>query len=312
MAIMRVNRQRVAAVLALALGACGQADADAGAAVAQGAASGEPRDLQCRIVEQGVSLPAGLSESSGAAFSRGSRGVFWSHGDSGREPVLYAVGRNGQALGRVRVAEGENRDWEDVAVGPCAGGNCVYLADIGNGRRDEKVIALFRFPEPAPGDERSADAEEFRARFPDGEARDAEALFVLPDGRVFVVNKGNQEAVELWQWPTPLRAGPVDLVRVRQLGPEPEQPGDRVTGASATQDGRWVAVRTYSRLAIYRTAELLGSGAPAYWVDLLPLAEPQGEAVAIESDGTVLLTSEAGQRLGNGRATWLHCPLPPR
>jgi hypothetical protein len=135
-------------------------------------------------------------------------------------------------------------------------------------------------------------------------------MFVTTDGGVYLINKGQHDEIELWRWPTPLRPGPVDLVRVRTLAPEPGSPMDAVTGAGASQDGRWVAVRTYSRLLLYRTADLLGSGEPAFSMDLTPLNEPQGEGVAMRADGTVMLTSESGGHKLAAQAAWLQCPLP--
>ncbi|MBW3570700.1 MAG: hypothetical protein KY467_06310 [Gemmatimonadetes bacterium] len=271
--------------------------------------AGQPGQT-CRVVRSAIALPPDVAESSGAAFDPRAEGVFWTHGDSGADPVIFAFGADGQPAARVVVAGARNRDWEDLAIGPCGGGgDCVYLADIGNNLGRQRDAVLYRVPLPALTDSATAPAEEFRARFP-GEALDAEALFVTTDGGVFLINKGQHDEIELWRWPTPLEAGPVDLVRIRTLAPEPGHPGDAVTSAGASQDGRWVAVRTYTRLLLYRTADLLGSGQPAFSMDLAPLAEPQGEGVAMRSDGTVLLTSESGGHGLAAQAAWLQCPLP--
>lgn len=263
----------------------------------------------CRAVNRSVALPDDMSESSGAALDPRVPGVFWTHGDSGADPVLFAVDAEGRLVGRVAVSGARNRDWEDMAIGPCPAGDCVYVADIGNNRPGSRNdLVLYRAPLPQLTDSATAPAEVFRARFPGG-GRDTEALFVTADGGVYLVNKGQRDNIELWRWPTPLQAGPVDLVRLRVLAPEPEQPGDAVTGAGASRDGRWVALRTYGRLVLYRTADLLGSGTPAFSMDLAPLGEPQGEGVAVRADGTVLLTSESGEGALPGRAAWLQCPL---
>ncbi|HEV7590628.1 MAG TPA: hypothetical protein VGO40_21140, partial [Longimicrobium sp.] len=134
---------------------------------------------------------------------------------------------------------------------------------------------------------------------------------LLPDGRIYLVSKGIHNEVELYRWPTPLRDGPpVTLERVRQLAPEAAALGDRVTGASASPDGRWVAVRTYAALAFYRTADLLGSGGPVSQLDLEPLGEPQGEGVSLADDGTVVLTSEGPGHHLPGTIAHLRCVLP--
>ncbi|HEX2079848.1 MAG TPA: hypothetical protein VHG08_19180 [Longimicrobium sp.] len=309
---MRFLRPVRAAVPLAALvlsAACEQADGPAADGTGDTTARADAAPAQtCRITRPPVSLPPELNETSGAALDPRTPGLFWTHGDSGAEPVIYALAANGQLAGRVALTGARNRDWEDMAIGPCGGGQCVYAADVGNNNGRGRPMVLYRAPLPAATDA-AAPAEAFRAGFPGG-GRDAEAVFVTAEGEVYVINKGQRHPIELWRWPTPLQPGPVDLVRVRQLAPNPEQPGDAVTGAGASEDGRWVAVRTYGRLVVYRTADLLGSGGPAFSMDLAPLGEPAGEGVAMRSDGTVLLTSESGGAGLPGRAVWLQCPLP--
>lgn len=303
---IRIRWKRAAlSVAALVLSAACERPPDAPAATAQADTTGQT----CRIVRKDMALPTDVGESSGVAFDPRAEGVFWTHGDSGADPVIFAFAADGRAAGRVVVTGARNRDWEDVAVGPCQGGECVYLGDIGNNTSRKRDITLYRAPFPALTDSVTRPAEAFRARFP-GDGRDTEAMFVTTDGAVYLINKGQHDQIELWRWPTPLRPGPVDLVRVRTLATEPEHPGDAVTGAGASQDGRWVAVRTYARLLLYRTADLLGSGQPAFSMDLTPLAEPQGEGVAMRADGTVVLTSESGGHGLSAQAALLQCPLP--
>jgi hypothetical protein len=92
------------------------------------------------------------------------------------------------------------------------------------------------------------------------------------------------------------------------------QPGDRsgyVTGATASADGKWVAVRTYAALYFYPAEPFVTGGDVApIMVDLRPLREAQGEGVAMGADGTVWLTSEAGSSGDRPRRTRLMCTLP--
>lgn len=292
--------------VALALAGCGRdAEAPGGEARSDGGV--------CQVVSRMIPLPEGLGESSGLAPSQRTPGALWTHNDSGGDPAVYAFGLDGRPMGTVAVTGARNRDWEDMAVAACDGGSCLYLGDIGNnaGRRSDPIV-LYRVPEPAPGEGATAPAERFEAHFP-GERHDAEAMFVLPDGRVYLVSKGTGRGrpIELFRWPTPLQPGAVaTLERVRQLAPPPRQPGDEVTGASASPDGRWVAVRTYSTLAIYPADSITGTGGAILQMDLLPLGESQGEAVAIGNDGTVVLTSEGGGHHLPGNAALLRCTLP--
>ncbi|HYW09915.1 MAG TPA: hypothetical protein VE913_23320 [Longimicrobium sp.] len=263
----------------------------------------------CRIVEASIPLPVTVNEASGAAFSNSYPGMFWTHNDSGNEPDLYAVGMNGVPAARVRLAGARMVDWEDMAVGPCPGGRCVYVGDLGDTRDKADPVTLYAVAEPAPGTSATPRVRAYTARFPSGQP-DTEALFVLPGGEVYLISKGSKEAIELFRWPTPLREGAdAMLTRVRTLSPEPEQTGDRVTGAGASPNGQFVAVRTYSTLLLYRTADLLGNGAALHRTDLTPLGEPQGEGVSLANDGTVLLVSEGSGAYTPGSASLLRCPL---
>jgi hypothetical protein len=256
-------------------------------------------------VQEPIQLAPEIRESSGIVASRRHAGVLWTHNDSGNEAEVFAIAPTGQLLGRVRVAGASNQDWEDITLGPCPSGDCLYIGDIGNSRGRGEPMVIYRVPEPSPGSGTTARAERLRVRFPDGSS-DAEALFVLPSGELYIISKAKNTA--LYRYPLPLRADQVvTLERVRGLGLEGEE---RVTGADATPDGGWVAVRTNNTLLLYRTDKLLqANGAPAIRVDLAPLGEVQGEGVAVGADGSVVLTSEGGSRRVPGTIARLACTL---
>jgi len=280
----RIPWRHGAALVLLAAAACAPGEVPGAAAAA----------ASCQVVERSVPLPDDIAETSGLAESRVRPGVFWTHNDSGGDPVLYAVNAGGQLLGTVRVTGAEAKDWEDVAVGPCPAGSCIYIGDTGDNDGKRKDVEVYRVPEPAPTAAATAPAERFKLRYPQ-QSRDSEALFVLPDGTLYLVTKGRRNPVELFRAPAPLRAGTTSVLQ-RVSGLSTAEPGriNQVTGAAATPDGRRVAVRTYTGLYIFRTADLLAGDEPAAErVDLAPLAEPQGEAVEIRNDGTVFLTSES-------------------
>jgi hypothetical protein len=253
----------------------------------------------------GIALPAPVNESSGVAAAGG---VLWTHNDSG-DPVLFAAGTDGSARGTVRVTGAAVQDWEDVAAGPCPGGACLFVADIGDNGASRPNVTVYRVPQPAPGDAATRPAEAFRATYPDG-PQDAEALFVTPDGTVFVVSKGETGAVAVYRFPQPMSAGAVArLERVRELAPAGIPRSERITGASAS--GEWVVLRTLRSLAFYRTRELLGSAAAQpLRFDVRPLDEAQGEAVAFGERGVVYLTSEAGKKSDPATLSRLTCTLP--
>jgi hypothetical protein len=107
-------------------------------------------DDVCKPAGRLSPLPA-LPEASGVTGSRRTPGLLWSHNDSG-EPVVFALDAAGVVKGRVEVAGADVTDWEDITIGPCAQGSCLYIADIGDNRRTRSQISVYRVPEPRPGD----------------------------------------------------------------------------------------------------------------------------------------------------------------
>jgi len=236
--------------------------------------------------------------------------LLWTHNDRGNNPVLIATDEQGRLVQQVSV-RASAEDWEDLESATCGEGTCLYIGDIGDNDDEREEIAVHVVAEPEPGVAQVSPELTIRARFPDG-PRDAESLFVLPGGDVFIVTKGRRHDVSLYRSPIPqIPSETVTLTHVRMLFPEPQDDDDRVTAASSTPDGRWVGIRTYRTLYIYEAGALVSDRpvAPTE-IDLEPLAEAQGEGLAMEDDGTVWLSSEAANRRSRAALNRLSCVFP--
>lgn len=269
----------------------------------------ELADATCRPDGGLRPLDDDLRESSGVAVSAAHAGIFWTHEDSG-DPLLYAVDMEGRTVGRVRVAGGTLEDWEDVARAPCpAGGDCLYVGDIGDNDARRPSITVYRVPEPSPRSAQTAPAAAIRLRYPDG-AHDAEALFVL-NGAIHVVTKGESGPIAIYRAPANAAPGAETVLeRVRVLSPERVDRPLRITGADASPDGRWIALRTLESAEIHRAQSLLGSGALSpIRIDLRELEERQGEGIGFAPDGSLVLTSE-GTKKKPATFARLTCVLP--
>ena len=98
-----------------------------------------------------------ITEASGLAASRRNPGVWWTHNDSGGPNQVFALSDSGALLSTITLTNAENRDWEDIAVGPPSGhgGATLYVADSGDntviqdptGGRGN--VRIYRLPEPA-------------------------------------------------------------------------------------------------------------------------------------------------------------------
>jgi hypothetical protein len=250
----------------------------------------------------------GLPEASGLAASRQAPGRLWAHNDSG-DPVIFALDTTGKVVGRVQLTGARVEDWEAIAVGPCPGGSCVYIADIGDNDAKRKQLTIYRLAEPAGANGTAAVKDSFQVTYPDG-PHDAEALLAAADGRLYIVTKGETGAVALYRVPGELRPGTAH--RLERVG-EPRASGkavegERITDGSVSPDGNWVVLRGKERVWFYRAAELFaGSWKPAREVDVTSIREPQGEGVAIAADGTVYLAGEGGGKKQPGTFATLTC-----
>lgn len=257
-----------------------------------GLALAAPLGAQCPAPTEVARLDGALFESSGLAPSRTRPGVFWTLLDSDGDSAVFAVDTAGALRQRVRVAGASNRDWEDLASGPCpeGTGDCLWIADTGDNLEVHAEARLYVVPEPAPGDSVTPPARVYRAAFPDG-PRDTEAIFVSPDGRPYLVSKGrNGHPVRLLAFPL---GGGVGRMRALQTLAPRVGPQDGITGAAISADGAWVALRSYTEFVLYRVS---GRGRALRLAEVpgtrTAYPQTQGEAVAFGPDALYFTSEE--------------------
>jgi hypothetical protein len=253
----------------------------------------------CRVVGERAAI-AETPEASGVAVSRRTPGRLWVHNDSG-DPILVAIDVRGRLQQRVRVAGASVRDWEDVAVAACGNQTCIYIADIGDNHLSRRDVVIYRVHEPAAADTATDPAAAIRAVYPDG-PHDAEAFFVTPSGEMFVVTK--EKAAALYRIPAAENGEPARMQKIKTLTGFAE----KITGAASASDGRRVALRTHTQLAVFTATDLVSPRqARPTIVDLPGLGEPQGEGVAFGEGGTVFLVGEGGGGHRAGTLSRLEC-----
>ncbi len=215
-----------------------------------------------------------IEESSGLATDFDNE-RYWTVNDSGDKGRAFALDTDGEVTGTLSFGA-EPTDIEAVAMH----NGRLYLADIGDNDADREFVTVYYFDDAEPGSgQQSYRAYDFE--YPDG-PRDAEALFVDDDGRLYIVSKEGKGGI--YAAPEePSRQGINELERV---GDAPAF----VTDAVSLPDGQGVALRTYVSVEVLdpQSFELIGR-AP------LPF-QRQGESITVSLDREKLLVGSEGAK----------------
>ena len=129
-----------------------------------------------------------IDEASGLEASRAFPGRLYHNNDSGDELRFYITGMSGGGVRTVDLKGPKPKDIEDMSLGPCGKGTCLYLGDIGDNPANRSEVVFTLVKEKAKFDDKEKPHRVIRARYPDG-AHNAEAFAVHPNGDLFLVTK---------------------------------------------------------------------------------------------------------------------------
>ena len=266
-------------------------------------------------IQMGYLANRELNEVSGLACSRLRTDVLWAINDSGSGPFIYATDTQGGHLGKVRVLDARNQDWEDLASFRLRDVAYLLIADVGDNDEIRSDYVIYVTKEPAVTDKidpaGQSVAWEYRIRFTyeDG-SRDCESVAVDLQGQkilllskrnvppilyalpLFTPNRGKvQLAKRLTEVPAIPRPKLQDIIEDPRFGAYRSQP----TAMDVSPDSSTAVVLTYKNGYIFhRTAE-------EDWVQAfkkipqrirLPRLR-QAEALCFAADGkTLFVTSE--------------------
>ncbi|MEU6127904.1 hypothetical protein ABZ805_01915 [Saccharopolyspora sp. NPDC047091] len=241
---------------------------------------------RCRVTDPGLTELSGLA----------SDGRYWYAVDDGGSSLRVALlDRETCEVRAEWTSPTDPYDVEDLALAP---DGAVWLADTGDNRRARSTVALHRLT--ADGD-----SQLYRLTYPD-RPHDAEAILLDRNGTPHVVTKEPFGMAFVYRPAAPLVAdGTVPWERVGELAlPTTDSPdgpikgiGTRlVTGGSVSGDGTLIALRTYTEVYLFHAPDGDVPAAlrrPPVALRLPP--EPQGEAIAWEPDGSLVISSEGLQ-----------------
>jgi hypothetical protein len=240
-----------------------------------------------------------VDELSGLTRSRRDPSILFANEDSGSGSVLTAVRTDGTVLGHVTITGAAAVDWEDLAAGPGPdGAPALFVGDIGDNDAVRDRVQVYRVPEPAPDAGATAPATRLDLRYPDG-AHDAEALLVDPLRHELAIVIKRLGGGRAYTAPASVTEGPGGAVTTLRRGPAVDL--GWVTAGDVSGDGRIVALRTYTRLAVWqrRGREPLARTLARRPTCTAPAdlgAEGQGEALALDRRGATAITAPEGAR----------------
>ena len=316
--------QKLKLMRALAVGivflfsGCGHGQEDTANAFPQSVAPFEPAQRVGKLQNPS------LIECSGLDASPSYKDLFWAVNDSGDEPVLYAVGFDGQSFGQVRVEGGKNRDWEDLATFVWQGQSMILLADAGDNMESRPSHTLYVVREPEfKGRSFDADAKVKTAwqivfTYPD-KGHDVEAVGVdAVGGKVLLLTKRDKPPL-LFELPlTPAMAqAPATARLLTAVTGIPAPSGDDLfipygkirsqpTAMDISADGRQAVVLTYKNAYLFERrgdADWAAAFGADPMVVPLPLPEDttdllQREAACFSPDDAALFVTSEGKKAG--------------
>lgn len=238
-------------------------------------------------------------EPSGLVKSRLWEGIFWSHNDSGDEPRIFPVHKDGSIVEPeryhnqegVRIPDAVNVDWEDIAIDDR--GNLI-IGDFGNSSiNNRRDLALYFVIEPYPTMGKTSVKQKVFFSYPDQRAVpatkknfDSEALF-WARGKIYILTKHRSDTyTKLYRLDsmTPAEVNPLTLLDTFNID-------GKVTAADADPDGNRLAVLTYSAIWLFEIED----NSDNYFdgrISWLPIDIGQCEAICFDGDTLILSSGE--------------------
>ncbi len=229
-----------------------------------------------------------LEEASGLVASASNPGYLWSHNDSGHSAKISLLDQEASTKKTYILDKIENRDWEDIALGPGPGANTqyLYLGDIGDNLARYDVKYIYRFPEPLlDASEIISDFDTLMVKLSD-EIRDTETLMIDPISKNLYLVSKRQKKVGLYEITYPFTADTLIAERVVDLDLK------NINGGSISTLGDEVLLRNYEHIYYWKKTsnetivDLLKKPA----IELQYDPEPQGESIAWAQDGSGFFT----------------------
>ena len=199
-------------------------------------------------------------ETSGIIKSRLYEGVYWVHNDSGHETSIIPINREGEVIQSYRyqtstgqfIGDAVSMDWEDIMTDD--EGN-IIVADFGNNCNCRRDLVFYYIRESDPTQRNNRVFKKVFFQYPDQDTFpagkddfnfDAEGAFYA-HGKIYVLSKNRSNTfTKLYRLDqtNPNKVNTLTLIDTFDIN-------GKVTGADATEDGKKIAILTYSGVWVF-------------------------------------------------------------
>ncbi|TRX58692.1 hypothetical protein FNH22_12500 [Fulvivirga sp. M361] len=250
-----------------------------------------------RAESLGILTNDAINEASGLEASIKNPGLLWTHNDSGDTARIFLIHENGQDVKTFYLSGLQNRDWEDLTLGPGPekGENYLYIAEMGDNKAIHEYQYIYRFKEPSRDDDvMITDVDVIRFQYPDGN-RDAECLMVDPlTADLYIVSKREQN-VHLYNMAYPQSTS--ETVIPKNVG---TLHFHKIVAGDISADGQEIIMKTYDRILYWKRKENndIKETLLTPPIDVPYQPEPQGESIAwnVDDSGFYTLSEEPGEK----------------
>ncbi|UOG75877.1 hypothetical protein MTX78_04590 [Hymenobacter tibetensis] len=231
-------------------------------------------------------LQGGVPESSGLAHG-GRPGTFFTHGDAGREPILYLINEKGELLGQ-RELPVTNVDWESLSDD---GKGTIFVVDAGNNNNSRKDLVVYRVKPDQPDkvskiNFRYADQTAFP---PPKEERNFDCEASLWNaGKLYLFTKDRAQQTTSKVYTLSDQPGTHTAQLLTKLAVDGE-----VTDADLSPDGRHLALLGREKLYLFEGTDL-ASALKATPKTVSLKGAGQTEGVLFLDNGTLFISTEQG------------------
>jgi hypothetical protein len=232
-----------------------------------------------------------LKEASGLAASVKNPGLLWTLNDSGNEAEVYLLDKDLKINLTITLTGVDNRDWEDIVVGPGPdpAQTYIYVGDIGDNDAAYEFKYIYRFQEPKLTTQDQIAISDFdKIIFKlEGSVKDTESLFIDPGSKNLYVVSKREEPVFVYELQYPQATA--DTVIASKLF---SLPFTEIVAADCFNKSGDILMKNYTHVYYWENKNNL---------DVISLLkqqpqeipyeeEPKGESIAWAADGSGFFT----------------------